>query len=114
MEKLTTEQFKEKIFDYDKSQEFKYEGTKPAIIDFFAEWCAPCKIVGPILEELSGEKTDIDFYEINIEEEPVLSGVFGIRSIPAVLFIPAGEEPEMVVGAQSKAQYIRLIEELLK
>ena len=87
MEHLTVETFKEKVFDYTQSQEWLFKGTKPAIIDFYADWCNPCKMVAPILEELSIEYPQIDFYKINTEEQNELASVFGIRSIPSILFI---------------------------
>ena len=90
MENLTTESFKEKVFDYTQNQEWTFRGTKPAVIDFYADWCNPCKMVAPILEELSTENPGIDFYKVDTEEQVELATIFGIRSIPSILFIPVG------------------------
>ena len=101
--KLTTEEFKTKVFDYTKSNEWKFAGTKPALIDFYADWCGPCKMVAPILEELSEEYGDkLDIYKVDTEVEQELSAVFGIRSIPSMLFIPVSDQPKMQAGALPK------------
>lgn len=101
--KLTTEEFKTKVFDYTKSNEWKFAGTKPAMIDFYADWCGPCKMVAPILEELSEEYGDkLDIYKVDTEVEQELSAVFGIRSIPSMLFIPVADQPKMQAGALPK------------
>lgn len=103
MENLTTELFKEKIFDYENNSEWKFKGNKPTIIDFSADWCAPCKIVDPILQELSEEyEGKINFYKIDIEDEYELAVTFSIKSIPALLFIPIEEQPQMSMGAMQK------------
>lgn len=101
---LTSDLFKEKVFDYETSKEWKFKGDKPAIIDFYADWCGPCKMVAPVLEELSEEYAGkVDIFKINTEVEQELSQVFGIRSIPSLLFIPVSGEPQMVQGALPKA-----------
>ena len=109
MENLTTETFKEKVFDYTQNKEWSFKGEKPAIIDFYADWCAPCKVVAPILEELSTEHTDIDFYKVNTEEQPELSAAFGIQSIPSILFIPLNGQPQMAMGALPKETFKQAI-----
>lgn len=102
-EQLTKETFLTKVFDYEKNQEWKYEGELPALIDFWAPWCGPCKMVGPILEELSEEyQGKINIYKVNTDEEQELGSVFGIRSIPSLLFIPKEGQPKMAVGALPK------------
>ncbi len=102
-EQLTKETFLEKVFDYEKNQDWKYEGELPAVIDFWAPWCGPCKMVGPILEELSEEyKGKIKVYKVNTDEEQELGSVFGIKSIPSLLFIPKEGQPKMAVGALPK------------
>jgi thioredoxin len=114
--KLTTEDFKSKVFDYTKSSEWSYTGDLPAIIDFYADWCQPCKMVAPILESLS-EKYEgkINIYKVNTEVEQELSSVFGIRSIPSILFIPMEGQPMMQPGALPEDAFVRVIEdELLK
>lgn len=111
--KLTTEQFKENVFDYTKEKEWKYAGNKPAIIDFYADWCGPCKMVAPIFEELSNEYPDVDIYKVDTEAEQELSAVFGIRSIPSILFIPKNKQPMMQTGALPKNVLEKVIKEEL-
>ena len=109
--KLTTQDFKDKIFDYTKSNEWSFSGDKPAIIDFYADWCQPCKFVAPILEELSEEyKGKIDIFKVDTEVERELSAVFGIRSIPSLLFIPKDGQPMMQPGALPKDVFVQVIE----
>ncbi|MGQ9621010.1 MAG: thioredoxin, partial [Bacteroidales bacterium] len=94
--------------------EWKYEGDKPCIIDFYADWCGPCKIVSPILEELSEEyKEKMDFYKIDTEKEGELAAVFGIRNIPSLLFVPVAGQPRMAVGALPKDSLEVAIKEVL-
>lgn len=112
---LTKGEFLRRVADYETNpSEWKYLGDKPAIVDFYADWCGPCKMVAPILEELAAEYGDsIYIYKINTEEEPELLAAFGIRSIPSLLFIPMNESPQMAMGAMSKADFKRAIEEVL-
>ena len=111
---LTTQDFKEKVFDFDTEQEWKYKGSQPAIIDFYADWCGPCKMVAPVLEELSEEyKDQLLIYKVNTEKEMELSSVFGIQSIPTFLFIPVDGDPMMQPGAFSKKVFQQVIEEKL-
>jgi len=114
--KLTTEGFKKDVFDYTTKQEWDFQGELPAIVDFYADWCGPCKMVAPILEELSDEFAGkINIYKVDTEAEQELSAVFGIRSIPSILFIPKSGQPMMQPGALPKEQLIQVIEkELLK
>lgn len=100
--KLTPQKFKDEIFDYTTQKEWKYKGEKPAIIDFYADWCGPCKMVAPILEELSDEHPDVIIYKVDTEVEQELSAVFQIRSIPSILFIPMDRQPMMQAGALPK------------
>lgn len=112
--KLTTPEFIELVFDYTKEKEWKFKGNKPAIIDFYADWCAPCKMVAPILEQLSEEYKDkIDIYKVNTEQERELSSVFGIMSIPSFLFIPMEGMPSLEPGAFPKQAFKEIIEEHL-
>ncbi|HCA83042.1 MAG TPA: thioredoxin [Flavobacteriales bacterium] len=112
--KLTAEKFKSDIFDYTTEKEWKYKGNVPAIIDFYADWCGPCKMVAPLLEELSDEYTDkLIIYKVDTEVEQELSAVFGIRSIPSLLFIPREAQPMMQAGALPKAAFKEIIEEEL-
>jgi len=110
---LTTKEFKEKIFNYETEKDWKYEGL-PAIIDFYADWCGPCKMVAPILEELSNEYDGkLVIYKVNTDIEQELSAVFGIQSIPTMLFIGADGEPMMQPGALPKHVLKKVIDEKL-
>lgn len=111
---LTTQGFKDEIFDYTQSQEWKFKGDKPAIIDFYADWCGPCKMVAPILEELSNEYPDVTIYKVDTEVEQELSAVFRIRSIPSMLFIPIDAQPMMQAGALPKHVLEEIIQKELK
>ncbi len=112
---LTIEDFAKKIMDYKSNPEvWKYLGDKPAIIDFYADWCSPCKMIAPMLEELAKEYEDeIYIYKVDTESERELAAMFGIRSIPSILFIPMEGEPQMAQGAMPKEDFQRLIEEIL-
>ena len=108
---MTTESFKELVFDYNTETEWKYKGSKPAIIDFYADWCGPCKMVAPILEELSDEyEGDLVIYKVDTEEEMELSSVFGIQSIPTFLFIPVEGKPMLQPGGLPKKVFKQVIE----
>lgn len=114
MEFLTMDTFKQKVFNFDVNKEWKFEGDKPAIIDFYADWCGPCKMVSPILEELSEEYNGkLDIYKIDTEDQRELAASFGIRSIPSILFIPMEGQPQMAVGANSKEWFIQAFEQVL-
>jgi thioredoxin len=111
---MTTQDFKDKIFNYETEQDWKYKGELPAIIDFYADWCGPCKMVAPILEELSVEYKDkLNVYKVDTDVEQELSSVFGIQSIPSILFIGADGEPMMQPGALPKHVFKKIIEEKL-
>lgn len=115
MEHLTKETFLNKVFNYEQNQEWKFEGKLPCIIDFYADWCGPCKMVAPILEELSKEYDGkINIYKVNTEEEQELAGAFGIKSIPSMLFCPSDGQPQMAVGALPKDSLIQAIKDVLK
>ena len=114
VENLTEEKFKEKVFNYDKSKEWNYEGNLPAIVDFYADWCGPCKMIAPILEELSKEyEGKIKIYKINTEEERNLAASFGIMSIPTLLFVPKEGEPQQASGALPKEGFKKIIDDFL-
>ncbi len=111
---MTTQDFKDKIFNYDTEKDWKYQGNLPAIIDFYADWCGPCKMVAPVLEELSEEYKDrLLIYKVDTDAEQELSAVFGIRSIPTLLFIDANGEPKLQPGALPKHVFKKVIEEKL-
>jgi len=112
MENLTVETFKEKVFDYAQNQKWSFKGEKPAIIDFYADWCQPCKTIAPILEELDIEYDDINFYKVNTEEQNELAIVFGIQSIPSILFIPLNAQPQMALGAIPKEKFKKAINKI--
>jgi thioredoxin len=115
LEHLTKETFKEKVFNFEAGNEWKFEGKVPAIIDFYADWCGPCKMVAPVLEELQkeyGEKLNI--YKVDTEAQQELAGMFGIQSIPSILFVPVDGQPQMSQGALPKDTFKKAIEEVLK
>lgn len=114
-ENLTKASFLEKVFNYEENKEWKFEGSVPAIIDFYADWCGPCKMIAPILEQLSDEyQGKLNIYKVDTEAEQELSAAFGIRSIPSMLFCPMGEEPQMANGALPKPEMERIIADVLK
>lgn len=114
MEHLTKQTFLEKVFDYENKKDWEYTGELPAIIDFYADWCAPCKMVAPILEELAEEyKGKVNIYKVDTEAEQELAAVFGIRSIPSILFIPMSDRPQMAAGALPKESFVQAINEIL-
>lgn len=112
---LTKADFLKKVVDYESNpNEWKYLGDKPALIDFYASWCGPCKALAPVLEELAAEYGDqIYIYKINTEEEQELAAVFGIRSIPTLLFVPMEGKPQMAQGAMPKAALKEAIDKAL-
>lgn len=114
--KMTAEIFKNEVFDYTTETEWKFKGNVPAIIDFYADWCGPCKMVAPILEELAVEYKDkLTVYKVDTEVEMELASIFGIRSIPSLLFIPVEGRPMMQAGAISKGAFKNIIDnELIK
>jgi len=113
-EHLTKETFKAKVFDFEKNKEWKFEGEKPCIIDFYADWCGPCKIVAPILEDLSKDfEGKMDVFKVNTEEEQELASVFGIRSIPSFLFVPLEGKPQMATGALPKETFVKAFKDVL-
>lgn len=118
MEHLTMESFKEKICDCgvggNGEAAWNYKGDIPAVIDFYADWCGPCKIVSPILEQLSVEyKGRVNMYKVNTENERELAGLFGISSIPSILFVPVGGKPQMAMGAMPRKELQRIMKETL-
>ena len=106
IEHLTKETFKEKIFDFDTHQKWKFEGELPCIIDFYADWCGPCKMVAPLLEELAEEfKGKLNIYKASI---------FRVQSIPSLLFVPLNDQPQMALGALPKETFIKAFRDVLK
>ncbi len=113
---LTTQEFKEKVYNYDANPDtFKYEGSMPAIVDFFATWCGPCRALSPVLDELAKEyEGKILIYKVDVDKNEELSQVFGIRSIPTLLYIPKNGKPSIAPGAPSKAHLRQMIEDMIK
>lgn len=114
MEHLTKQTFMEKVYDFESNQDWKYEGNLPCIIDFYADWCAPCRMVAPILEDLAREYDGkITVYKIDTEKEQELASMFGIRSIPSLLFVPMEGKPQMAMGALPKEAFKEAIQSVL-
>ena len=106
--------FLKHIFNYEKEQKWKYLGTKPAIIDLYADWCGPCRMVAPIMKELAKEYAGkIVIYKVNVDQEQELAALFNATSIPLFVFIPMNKEPQLFRGAADKATYKKAIEEFL-
>jgi thioredoxin len=111
---LTADKFRSEVFDYTAHKEWQFKGDKPAIIDFYADWCGPCKMVAPIFEELSEEYgADLTIYKVDTEAEQELAAMFGIQSIPSILFIPMDKTPMMQKGALPKKSLKKVIEDEL-
>ena len=114
LEHLTTDTFKAKVFNYEVNTEWKFEGTRPALIDFYADWCGPCKMIAPVLEELASEyQGKVDIYKVNTEEQQELASAFGIQSIPSLLFIPLEGQPQMAMGALPKDTFKKAFKDVL-
>jgi thioredoxin len=114
MEHLTKETFQEKVFNWEQNKEWKFEGNLPCLIDFYADWCGPCKMVAPILEELATEYKDkINIYKVDTEDQQELAAIFGIRSIPSLLFCPKDGQPQMAMGALPKDSFKKAIDDIL-
>ena len=111
---MTMQDFKDKIFDFEQEQEWRFKGKLPVIIDFYADWCGPCKMVAPLLEELSREyEGQVEIFKVDTEKETDLSAIFGIQSIPTFLFIPVEGNPMVQRGALPKQTFQQLIEQRL-
>ena len=115
---ITTEDFKKKVYDIDNiesADDLKLIGNNPVVIDFYAPWCGPCKILEPIFDELSERyEGHVDFYKVNIDDELDLAVAFGVRSVPMVLYIPKEGKPNLEAGAPSKDQLKYLVDGLLE
>lgn len=112
---MNKQMFLDKVFDYTTgATEWKYQGEKPAVIDFYATWCAPCRMVAPILKDLAKEYGDsIVIYKVDTDKEKELSMAMGIQSLPTIVFIPKTGQPQVIVGAADKATFRRAIDEVL-
>ena len=112
---LTSETFKEQVFDYMNKKEWEYKGDKPAILDFYADWCGPCKMLAPHLEAIQKEyKGKIQIYKINTDENREVAGAFGIQSLPTIVFVPKEGQPQAVMGYRPQADLESIITEVLK
>jgi len=114
MEFLTKETFLQKVFNYEQNKEWKFEGELPCIIDFYADWCGPCKMVEPVLTELAEEyQGKLNIYRIDTDAQQELAAAFGIQSIPSLLFVPLNDRPQMAVGALPKNSIKKVMNEVL-
>jgi thioredoxin 1 len=114
LEHLTKETFISKVFDFENNKDWNFQGGLPCLIDFYADWCSPCKMVAPILEELADEyKGKINIYKVDTEDQQELAAVFGIRSIPSILFCPADGAPQRAMGALPKDTFRKAIDDIL-
>jgi thioredoxin 1 len=111
---LTNDTFKQMVYNYDKNKDWKYEGTKPAIIDFYASWCPPCRQLSPLVEEISKEYSGkIVVYKVDTDKEKYLAQVLGISGLPTLLFIPAKGKPQASMGFIPKETIIKTINDVL-
>jgi thioredoxin 1 len=111
---LTNETFKQKVFNYEMNREWKYEGKLPAIIDFYANWCGPCRQLSPRIEEIAKEYAGkIIVYKVDTDVERLLSQNMGISSLPTLLFIPVNGQPQVSMGALPKETLVKAVNEVL-
>ena len=111
---LTKKEFLEKVFNFEKNKEWKFEGDVPCIVDFYADWCQPCKMVAPILDEISNEHANkINIYKVDTETERELAAAFGIQSIPSMLFCPMEGQPQMAQGALPEKSILEAMDSVL-
>lgn len=112
---LTEAEFLDKVFDYKKNPDkWVYKGAKPCIVDFYADWCGPCKQVAPILKELAGTyKGQLVIYKVDVDKQKGLAAAFGIQSIPSILFIPREGQPQLAQGAMPREEFVKAIEAVL-
>lgn len=112
---LTKEGFRRRVADYEQSPEWKFLGSRPALIDFYASWCGPCKMLSPVIDELAEEyQGKVDIYKVNVDDEEELSALFGIRTIPTLIFIPMEGNPERMMGGRPKSELREKLNLLLK
>jgi len=112
--KITSEEFRSKIFDYQVNKEWKFAGSKPCIVDFYADWCGPCKMLNPILHKVYGQYGGkIDVYKVNIDEQREVASVFGVQSIPMLLFCPKSGQPQVSQGLLSESELKKIVDGVL-
>lgn len=115
MKVLTIKDFKNIIYDFEASKEWQYKGLRPAIIDFYADWCGPCRLLSPILDRVSETyEGKVDIFKIDTEATPELAALFGVRGIPSLLFIPLQGEPAMSSGVIPEESFDKAIKELFQ
>ena len=111
---LTDDSFKKMVFNYEKNKDWKYEGSRPAIIDFYADWCGPCRQLSPVVEEIAKEYSGkIDIFKVDTEKERMLAQKLGITGLPTLLFIPAKGKPQVTMGVLPKESLVKAINEIL-
>jgi thioredoxin 1 len=111
---LTNETFKQKVYNYDVNKQWKFEGNMPAIIDFYADWCGPCRKLAPVIEEIAKEfNGKIVIYKVDTDKEQLLSQSLGITSLPTILFIPLKGQPQAAMGALPKETLVKAINDIL-
>jgi len=111
---MTNETFKKMVFNYEANKEWKFEGSRPAIIDFYADWCPPCRQLSPLVEEIAKEYSGrIDVYKVDTDKETALAQALGITNLPTLLFIPAKGKPQTTMGALPKESLVKAINEIL-
>jgi len=111
---LNNESFKKLVFNYEVNKEWKYEGNKPAIIDFYADWCAPCRQLSPLVDEIAKEYAGkIVVYKVDTEKERALSQSIGITGLPTLLFIPANGKPQVSMGLLPKESLVKAVNDIL-
>ncbi len=112
---LNKDTFKEQVFNYEINKEWKFEGKTPAILDFYADWCGPCRMLAPVLKDIQKEYNGkVQVFKVNTDVEKELAGIFGIRSLPTIVFIPLDGQPQAVMGFRPKEDMEKIITEVLK
>ncbi|WP_430814987.1 thioredoxin [Carboxylicivirga sp. RSCT41] len=112
---LDAASFKEKVFNYETNKEWKYEGEVPAILDFYADWCGPCKMLSPVLDKIQKEYNGkVQIYKIDTDDEKELAATFGIRSLPTIVFVPLKGDPQAAMGYRSQSDLETMISEILQ
>lgn len=111
---MNNDMFVKDVYDYNKDKEWKYLGNKPVIIDFYADWCGPCRRVAPIMKELAKEyEGKIIVYKVDTDKETALSRAMGIQSLPTIVFIPVKGQPQVIMGAADKETFKKAVNDIL-